>query len=214
MPAMHLMSVDLPAPLSPTRAITSPARTSKSTSVSAWTEPKRFDIPRISSTGASRRSLWCFVAAIVEGRSEGAPGAPPIRSVLLADLRVGADADLALLQELVREEQLVVRLRDRGRRDENGLLVLLAILDRAGRLAALPLSEGDRGWQPQRLPSGWPCRRSCVCQPERMFWTPCGSRVLAAQRDRLELLGLERRDDRVARGRRWPRRPRRSCCRS
>ena len=34
-PATHLISVDLPAPLSPTSAITSPARTSKSTSVSA-----------------------------------------------------------------------------------------------------------------------------------------------------------------------------------
>jgi len=38
-PAMHLTSVDLPAPLSPTSAITSPARTSKSTSSSAWTDP-------------------------------------------------------------------------------------------------------------------------------------------------------------------------------
>jgi len=34
-PATHLTSVDFPAPLSPTRAITSPRLTSKSTSVSA-----------------------------------------------------------------------------------------------------------------------------------------------------------------------------------
>ena len=46
MPAMVLTSVDLPAPLSPTRATTSPARTSKSTSVSAWTAPNRLLIPR------------------------------------------------------------------------------------------------------------------------------------------------------------------------
>ena len=46
MPATHLISVDFPAPLSPTSAITSPARTSKSTSVSAWTEPKLFEMPR------------------------------------------------------------------------------------------------------------------------------------------------------------------------
>src|SRR5438876_1191857 len=37
MPAIDLISVDLPAPLSPTRAITSPSRTAKSTSFSACT---------------------------------------------------------------------------------------------------------------------------------------------------------------------------------
>src|SRR3954449_3346980 len=52
MPATHLISVDLPAPLSPTSAMTSPARTSKSTSVSACTEPKFFDTPRSSRRGA------------------------------------------------------------------------------------------------------------------------------------------------------------------
>ncbi len=51
MPAMHLISVDLPAPLSPTSAITSPFRTSKSTSVSACTEPNDLETPR-----SSRRS--------------------------------------------------------------------------------------------------------------------------------------------------------------
>ena len=45
-PAMHLISVDLPAPLSPTSAITSPCRTSKSTSVSASTEPNVFVMSR------------------------------------------------------------------------------------------------------------------------------------------------------------------------
>src|SRR5215207_11180225 len=39
-PATHLTSFDLPAPLSPTRAVTSPARTEKSTSCSTWTAPK------------------------------------------------------------------------------------------------------------------------------------------------------------------------------
>ena len=50
---MHLISVDLPAPLSPTRAITSPARASKSTSVSACTEPNDLESPRTSSSGLS-----------------------------------------------------------------------------------------------------------------------------------------------------------------
>ena len=45
-PATHLMSVDFPAPLSPTSAITSPCRTSKSTSLSASTEPNDFVMPR------------------------------------------------------------------------------------------------------------------------------------------------------------------------
>src|SRR5918998_1504613 len=39
-PAMHLTSVDLPAPLSPTRAVTSPRRTVRSTSCSTCTGPK------------------------------------------------------------------------------------------------------------------------------------------------------------------------------
>src|SRR6476469_578566 len=42
---MVLTSVDLPAPLSPTRATTSPAWTSKSMSLSACTAPKRFETP-------------------------------------------------------------------------------------------------------------------------------------------------------------------------
>src|SRR5207248_229790 len=52
MPATHLINVDLPAPLSPTSAITSPSRTSKSTSCSACTDPKLFETPRSSSVVA------------------------------------------------------------------------------------------------------------------------------------------------------------------
>src|SRR5664280_2778583 len=52
-PATHLIRVDLPAPLSPTSAMTSPLFTSKSTSVSAWTEPKAFEMLRRSRSGAS-----------------------------------------------------------------------------------------------------------------------------------------------------------------
>src|SRR3954449_5325761 len=49
MPATHLISVDLPAPLSPTSAITSPSRTSKSTPRSACTDPKLLWTSRSSS---------------------------------------------------------------------------------------------------------------------------------------------------------------------
>src|SRR3954464_1779591 len=52
MPAIALMRVDLPAPLSPTRATTSPAPTSKSTSVSARTAPKLLLTPFSSSRGS------------------------------------------------------------------------------------------------------------------------------------------------------------------
>src|SRR5205814_5357385 len=66
MPATHLISVDLPAPLSPTSAITSPLRTSKSTSVSAWTDPNDFETPR------SSRSGWSLTGCIsYERRTDG-----------------------------------------------------------------------------------------------------------------------------------------------
>ena len=50
---MHLISVDLPAPLSPTSAMTSPAFTERLTSVSACTEPNDFETPRSSRVGTS-----------------------------------------------------------------------------------------------------------------------------------------------------------------
>src|SRR3954453_15743860 len=113
MPAIDLISVDLPAPLSPTSAITSPSRTSKSTSISACTVPKFFETARQSSWG---------VEALVTGRSyqngggvkrrarvvptrmgEARPGRPPLRR-LLAVLRVDALADGGLLHQAVLEE--------------------------------------------------------------------------------------------------------------
>src|SRR5947207_5378036 len=98
MPAMHLISVDLPAPLSPTIAITSPWRTSKSTSVSAWTEPNDFVTPRSSSRG---------VVSFIEARKPARrrPRGASARIGLLAVLRVVAVADVALLQEAGREQQ-------------------------------------------------------------------------------------------------------------
>src|SRR5262245_54194781 len=62
MPATHLISVDLPAPLSPTRAITSPSRTSKSTPLRASTEPKCFDTSRSSSVGEEALVTRGFVS--------------------------------------------------------------------------------------------------------------------------------------------------------
>src|SRR6478736_7202383 len=47
-PEMTLTSVDLPEPFSPTRQCTSPTSSVRSTSRSACTPPKRFDMPDIS----------------------------------------------------------------------------------------------------------------------------------------------------------------------
>src|SRR6185503_2911716 len=136
MPAMHLMSVDLPAPLSPTRAITSPSRTSKSTSVSACTEPKVFDRPRISRSGVSLMGRL--------GRQWRHPEVPPPLSVdLLAVLLVLPGAHVAALQELVREEPRVVRLGDRHNRDHQRRLLLAAVRARRVRLRRLSLEQGD-----------------------------------------------------------------------
>src|SRR5438270_3327190 len=80
MPAMHLMSVDLPAPLSPTRAITSPARTSKSTSASACTEPKDLVRPRSSRSGVDPVTDG-FLAEIDGGAQSQYPDRAPPSSV-------------------------------------------------------------------------------------------------------------------------------------
>src|SRR5213595_1501666 len=52
MPAIDLTSVDLPAPLSPTKPTTSPALTAKSTRSRAWTGPNRLLTPSSSRSGA------------------------------------------------------------------------------------------------------------------------------------------------------------------
>src|SRR4051794_39091984 len=53
MPPMHLTSVDLPAPLSPTRAVTSPAWALRAMSCRTWTGPKLLSMPRNSRVGVS-----------------------------------------------------------------------------------------------------------------------------------------------------------------
>ena len=52
-PAMIFVSVDLPAPFSPTSPWTSPARKASETSASAWTGPKRLLTPCTDTTGAA-----------------------------------------------------------------------------------------------------------------------------------------------------------------
>src|SRR5829696_2920012 len=191
-PATHLIRVDLPAPLSPTRAITSPGRTSKSTSLSAWTEPKLFEIPWSSSRGVGAEAV---VTAGEDGGGTPWRRPPPDR-FLVAELRVLADADLAPLQIPV-EEDLVVLLRDRHRRDDVRRQPLAAVRHRARLPGLLTLQQRDSGGRrdgrtrPLVLPDG-----------HRL---PAGddvlhalrSRILAAERDRLQLPSLQCDDDGV-----------------
>src|SRR4029079_6737073 len=65
MHAIVLASVDLPAPLSPTRAVTCPGWMARSTSCSTCTAPKLLLMPRSSSSGSP-----CLAA----GREASPPG--------------------------------------------------------------------------------------------------------------------------------------------
>src|SRR5919206_3078640 len=139
MPATHLISVDLPAPLSPTSAMTSPSRTAKSTSCNACTDPKCFETPWSSSVG----EVSVTEAPFYHGG--GAPSERPQReSFLLAVLLVDPVADLALLQKPFLEEELVVLLRDPHRRQQDR--VRAADLPvHAGHLLALDDCDRGRG---------------------------------------------------------------------
>src|SRR5262245_39104871 len=86
MPATHLTSVDLPAPLSPTSAVTSPARTVKSTPCSTCTGPKCLSTPRSCRIGS--------VTTTPPGAADARPrvSRPRIRSIdalLDAELSAG-----------------------------------------------------------------------------------------------------------------------------
>src|SRR2546423_1807353 len=184
-PATHLISVDLPAPLSPTSAITSPSLTSKSTSWSACTEPKFLETPRSSRVGG-------FAFTRVFYKRWSAPGGTPHRvERLLAVLLVLPVADLAPLQEAFLEEELVVRLRDpdRGQQDRlratdlavhAGNLLALDDRDRGGRSGVRLLADGlvDGAALPAREDELHAGRR----------------RILAGERDRLQAVRLQRRD--------------------
>src|SRR2546423_5907008 len=98
MPATHLISVDLPAPLSPTSAITSPSRTSKSTACSAWTDPKLLETARSSRVGAG----VSFTGGFFHGGGARREGLPP-EGLFLSVLLLLNDPDLAPLQGPLRE---------------------------------------------------------------------------------------------------------------
>src|SRR5918996_1950790 len=202
-PAIPLIKVDLPAPLSPTRAITSPRRTSKSTSESACTAPKALETPLHSRSGA--------VAAIptLPGRAgDGAPGDAPSRfvrlCVLLAEVRLRdvPGADLLDRPEAVGDHGVgnVVR-RDRDR-DECEVRHDAVARGRVGRLAVRRVDADQRELDvgldvvdvlagPQRERHGRGDLRLGLDRlvdahrllAEQDVLHPCGRRVLAADRN-------------------------------
>src|SRR5580700_7778624 len=82
-PAMVLTMLDLPAPLSPTRAVTFPVGISRSTLVRAWTAPKDFDTPRnassgvVAPTGPDALSAPAASALLIVSLPSGPAGPPP-----------------------------------------------------------------------------------------------------------------------------------------
>src|SRR3954453_22571040 len=106
-PEITFTSVDLPAPLSPTSATTSPGETSISASVRAWTAPKRFEIPLSDRTGVA--VAVAVTSSPPRGRNRGSRGRPDgrphsrslLQAGLLASRRVLRRADLADLVEPV-----------------------------------------------------------------------------------------------------------------
>src|SRR5436305_3807048 len=150
MPPTHLTSVDLPAPLSPTRAVTSPLCAVKSTSRSTCTGPKLLLMPLSSSSGSVTVLPYDRSRRRVRG-----PGAGSWLVLRSADARGGAlrgvrpRAQLVLGHVAVGDHVLDVVLVDRHRRLEVGLDVLarLRVLDGAVHGPALAL--GQRHGQPR-----------------------------------------------------------------
>src|SRR3954452_20492380 len=142
MPDMTLTSVDLPAPLSPTRPTTSVGLTSKSTLSSAWTAPNRLLTPRSSSSGAVAVAV-AFMSGILlfalRARDAG----------LLAGARVLARAQLRGLPEAVLDDRVLdVALDDGDRLEDHRRHVLLAVVgllvDEPGRrVLALQQRHGE-----------------------------------------------------------------------
>src|SRR5262245_29587345 len=187
---MHLIRVDLPAPLSPTRAITSPSRTSKSTSLSAWTEPNDLESPRIWRSGVS---LTVTEYELVVGGGVRRRLHLVLRT-RLAVLRELADADVALLQELVLEEPRVVRLRDRDDRQRDGRLLLAAVLAEPVDTRDLLVLDEGYGRSRCRIRFG----RHVLVDRHRLparddVLHARGRRVLPRARDRIQVLRLQDR---------------------
>src|SRR4051794_10561429 len=162
MPEIALIRVDLPAPLSPTRATTSPAPTSKSTSVSARTAPKLLLTPFSSSRGVFGPAAGCVAVTSVtsllplrrgplrslshfrDGRRDyfGVAAERPcadhlhwlLQAGLLAPCRVRLGADLCRrVQTVLDHGALYLVGRDRDRHQDHRRHLLLPVFGLPGR---------------------------------------------------------------------------------
>src|SRR3954447_20259790 len=141
MPDMTLTSVDLPAPLSPTRPTTSASPTWKSTPSRAWTAPKRLLTPRSSSSGAVAVAVAFMSGTLLLGPGDAGR---------LAGALVLAGAELRRRPEAVLDDRVLdVGLDDGDRLEDHRRHVLLAVVrgrrdEAAGRLLALHERHGER----------------------------------------------------------------------
>src|SRR5438046_6028538 len=122
---MHLVKTDLPAPLSPHRAVILPAGRARSTPYSACTAPKCLSTPRT----LRRGSATCAIFVILLPRKKMPPRTPRggIRRFRLGDSVVRADllrdglAESALVDEIVFDDRRGdLRLVDPQRSQEDG----------------------------------------------------------------------------------------------
>src|SRR5690349_9842737 len=131
---MVLTRVDLPAPLSPTSATTSPAWTSKSMSLRACTAPKRLETPASESTdvvGGERVAvivvLWwvgCRVHPWPGGLPCGGPpglghGGPSAQACRRAGRGESPGADVGDLVDVVLDDGVLDRVLGDGDRVED-----------------------------------------------------------------------------------------------
>ena len=117
MPATHLIRVDLPAPLSPTSAITSPRSHLEVDVGERLHRAERLRDPAELEEGCVAHG-GAFPTTKDGGGARDGRLHLHVTGRLLAVLLVLADADVAPLQEAVLEEPRVVRLGDRDHRQE------------------------------------------------------------------------------------------------
>src|SRR5688572_17717860 len=137
---MVLTRVDLPAPLSPTRATTSPASTLNSMSLRACTAPKRLDTPVIDNTGVGE--VVVMLCSLLRQGGAGSAGGPgSAEAGLGAGVGVLRGADVGHLVEVVRDDRVLdVVHRDDDRVEQRGRDALFV----GGCRRVLAVGEGDR----------------------------------------------------------------------
>src|SRR4051794_14853981 len=198
-PATHLTRVALPAPLSPTRAMTSPDRTSKSTPRRACTAPNRLCTPRSCSSGVSlNASSSCRSSRGAAGRRRPSWSMGLLEPRVSAVLLVLALADVAGLQEAVLDDGVLdVGLRDRERREQHGRGLLALVRGALVRLRGLLLGQrrGELGGRVGLLLDRLVDRHALLAGQDVL--DALGRRVLPGDRQLAELAGVERGDDRV-----------------